>query len=471
MALSVMIAVFIAALGLGLLGLWVAARTHPVVDLTLLLTAGSLMGAPLFRIDAGPLPLTLMRLMLLMMVARTIWLATRGQINWPRLSVLDFCWFAYLLVITFSLVTSDWAYNHRQPVSTWLFFYLLPTVVYLIARTTRLDLRHLHAASLVLLIFGGYLGTLAILETQGPHALVFPRYIQSETYWEFLGRARGPFLNPVINGIMMTVCMVVALVWWPALKTTGKTLVAVYCLLMLVGVFLTYTRSCWLACGVALAIMLWQMTSWRMRWIGMTWGVLAVAILGMVTLEQVKSFKRDRDVSKAEMAKSASLRPLLAKVAFDMFEDRPLMGVGLGQYTRWNEAYVTQNQSQMPLQKVRRYVQHNTLLASLVETGLLGAITLLAFTAGCFYLSVQLWLQPNSAPTWRAIGTLLATTTSVIAINGIFHDVMIIVGVKIWWLAMAGIAANAWQVSKRPATQQTRTLLTTPPQMKSALKA
>ena len=137
MALPVMIAVFIAALGLGLLGLWGALRTHPVVDLSLLLTAGSLMGAPLFRIDAGPLPLTLMRLMLLMMVARTIWLATRGQINWPRLSVLDFCWFAYLLVITFSLVTSDWAYNHRQPVSTWLFFYLLPTVVYLIARTTR----------------------------------------------------------------------------------------------------------------------------------------------------------------------------------------------------------------------------------------------------------------------------------------------------------------------------------------------
>ena len=67
--------------------------------------------------------------------------------------------------------------------------------------------------------FGVYLAFTGVAETRGMPALVFPKYILTSEFTEFLGRGRGPFLNPVTNGIFMAVCICCTLMWWP--RTTG----------------------------------------------------------------------------------------------------------------------------------------------------------------------------------------------------------------------------------------------------------
>ena len=70
--------------------------------------------------------------------------------------------------------------------------------------------------------------------------------------------------------------------------------------------------------------------SWRAAVLG---GGLVIGSLVVISQWQnLNAFKRDKDLSVAAMTESASLRPILATIAWRMFEDRPLLGFGYGQY-------------------------------------------------------------------------------------------------------------------------------------------
>ena len=94
-------------------------------------------------------------------------------------------------------------------------------------------------------------------------------------------------------------------------------------------------------------------------------GTLVVAAVPLVALnwERLMSFKRDKELSAAEAAESAKLRPILAVIAWHMFLDRPLLGSGYGQYRTESLAYLSDRSTDLPLEKARPYVQHNVFLA------------------------------------------------------------------------------------------------------------
>ena len=100
------------------------------------------------------------------------------------------------------------------------------------------------------------------------------------------------------------------------------------------------------------------------------------------------TFKRDKDLDAELTAESAKLRPILATVAWHMFLDRPLLGCGFAQYREVMPEYLADRSTDLPLEKVRPFVQHNVFLALLTETGLIGV--------GLF-VAVLLWW------TWRRL--------------------------------------------------------------------
>ena len=130
------------------------------------------------------------------------------------------------------------------------------------------------------------------------------------------------------------------------------------------------------------------------RWAGL------VLVFGLGR-QQLNTFKRDRDVSAYEMSQSASLRPILATVAWQMFLDRPLFGCGFGQYKQHDVDYRRDPHSHLPLETATPYEQHNTLLALLTETGLIGAGLFALLLYGWFRLSSQPAVWYNAVYRWH----------------------------------------------------------------------
>jgi len=176
--------------------------------------------------------------------------------------------------------------------------------------------------------------------------------------------------------------------------------------------------------------------------------VVAATLIGMMLFpvigEKLLSFKRDTNVTVSEMAQSAKLRPLFFTVAARMFADRPLLGVGYGQYAQEKFPYLQDPTSEQPLSATRGYFQHNIFLAFLAETGAVGLGALLFMLAMFARVAILTWTDPT-IPFWRQrFGMVLLVFLSNHCVNGLFHEVSIIPMENMLMFFLAAIANNVF---------------------------
>ncbi|MBC8354579.1 MAG: O-antigen ligase family protein [Planctomycetes bacterium] len=351
----------------------------------------------------------------------------------------DLAVFLFIGVLFSSTMTSNWKLGGAQPLATLIFFFCLPVAMYWIGRQAKLTERSLLSVFGVLAIFAVYLGLTAFAETRQMWSVVFPRYISSPSYAEFFGRGRGPFLNPVGCGLYMSAGLFGAVQWWPRFRLVGRSVVVVATCAILLGIYCTLTRSVWIGAGLGLLMIIGLSIpkSWRFPML------IAVVIAGSAVLvakrDKLNNFKRDKHVSVKDMSTSASLRPVLATVAWRMFLDYPLFGCGFGQYKEYDVEYLQLIVGDLDLEKAAPYVQHNVFLAVLTQTGMLGF--------GAWMIMLGLWTRnawrlwnSRQAPLWaRQHGLLFLALLAAFAFNGMFHDVGIISMVNMLLFFIAGV--------------------------------
>jgi O-antigen ligase len=274
--------------------------------------------------------------------------------------------------------------------------------------------------------FGLYLAVTAILEQQQLLSLVYPRYIATSTFTEFLGRGRGPLLNPAGNGLFLGAGWFCLLMFWPRVNKKGKLLLVALSTIYVGGVVCTMTRCVWAAVLVGFLIII--VSNLPRRWaILFTAAVVLVGCVGIAAKwNDLQAFKRDKEVSVADMSKSAGLRPVFAYIAWQMFLDRPILGCGYGQYPVESTFYLSDRSTKLRLENARIYVQHNVVLSLLTETGLVGS--------GLFMLLMLFWFQ-SGWTTWtynqfpllyRQQGLIMVTVLSVYLVIGMFQDLTIV---------------------------------------------
>ncbi len=367
-------------------------------------------------------------------VYRRLDLADPKQIEKSDLAV-----FLFIAVLAFSTLTSNWRLNGGQPLATLLFFFCLPVVMYWIGRQTKLTERSVFTIFGFLAVFAVYLGLTAFAETRQLWSVVFPKYIASPAYAEFFGRGRGPFLNPVGCGLYMSAGLFGAVQWWPRLRLVGRGVIVLTASVILLGIYCTLTRSVWIGAGIGLLMIVGLSIpkSWRIPLL------IAVVITGSVVVaaknDKLNSFKRDKYVSVKDMSESASLRPILATVAWKMFLDRPLIGCGFGQYKEYDIEYLQLVVGDLGLEKARPYHQHNVFLAMLAQMGMLGF--------GAWMIMLGLWTRnawtlwrSRQAPSWaRQHALLFLALLAAYSFNGMFHDVSVISMVNMLLFFVAGV--------------------------------
>lgn len=409
----------------------------------MVMLAGICFGHPFYSMPWGPLPLTLDRVLWVVLVVqyfvwRQLRLVDRKPLGKPEIVLL-----AFTGVLVASTFLHDWHADHAQPVSRLVLAYLMPLGMYWIAREAPVSERAMLALFGLAGALGIYLAVTALAETHQIWWLVYPKYIASATtYSEFFGRGRGPLLNPAGCGLLQGVCLVCLLLWWPYTGRLGKAFLLAGAAILCFGIQSTLTRSAWM--GAGLGLLLWVFLTlpraWRVPVLGSV--ALVCALTVATQWERLLSFKRDRHLDAQASAESVKLRPIMAVVAWHMFLDRPLTGVGFGQYAKEAAPYFADRTTNLPLEKARGFEQHNVVLSLLVETGLLGA--------GLFLLVFFFWVRDalrlhrsTTAPKWvRQQGIVLLATATGYLVNGMFQDVSLISMANMLMFFVAGLTAG-----------------------------
>lgn len=424
-------------------------RFKPTISLQLIpvgalsiIVAGSIFGHDFFNVPTNPIPLTLDRLLLLglLILFGILWLQGKEDLRAPNR--VDISILALMAVISFSTISHNWKYFNNMPASRLLFFNLVPLAIYWVVRSSNLKPADLKFIAITLGLFGLYLALTAVAEVNEFSALIFPKYIVNSEFHEFLGRGRGPFLNPVSNGIFMTTCFCCVLMWWPRTKQNGRIVLISLALVMAAGVYATMTRSVWVGFIAGCGLFVWLPATRPAKGAMIIAATIFTIIAFPLISKTIFSFKRDRYVTQAEMEQSAELRPLFAIVAFKMFQDQPLTGVGFGQYSIAKYPYLQDPHSGKPLSITRSLMQHNVFLSYLTETGLIGLSCLLFMLFQMSRISWNVWNDLKLNLWARQFGLLSLVVLANYLINGMFHDVSIIPMQHMLMFFVFGLANN-----------------------------
>lgn len=389
-----------------------------------LLLAIACFGHPFFHVESG-LPLTIDRAALGFLLVACFVQRTLRQTRRPGWLLTDMMLVAFLGWLLLSFVAGLAQGGATPPLTAfWQFFlgYGTPALLYFLARHGQVDRPQIWRVHAALAAFGVYLGLTGILEIAKLWPLVFPRYIADPTIGLHFGRARGPMIHSVSYGLYLCTCLGAAwmLAWRWGLSRRGQLLVLGGLPVILAGIYLSYTRSVWIGAGLAVLTVL--SLTLRGVWRPLFWGtaVCGGALLLATQLDNLMGFKRE--FTEAETRDSAQVRQVFAYVSWLMFQDRPLTGVGFGQFRTAKLPYLADRASELRLQAIRDWVHHNNFLGILTETGLVGLALFLSLGAVWIRVAWRGWTS-TEMPAWgRTHCLLFLAVLGVWAAQLAFHE-------------------------------------------------
>jgi O-antigen ligase len=372
------------------------------------IVAASCFGHAFVQFDLGPLPLTIDRLVLLLLLLAYLVQRRLGRAEPKPMAGVDYLVLLFAGLLGLSTFTHEWRMTSPgdiSPVWRLSFGYLMPIALYWVGRQSALSERGIWWVQAALAAFGIYLAITGLAEVSGQWWLVFPSYISDPKVGIHFGRARGPMVQAACYGTVLAICLLCAWTWRAKLSRGGQLLLLSTLPLFAAAIYFTYTRSAWGESVLGLMVILALTLRGRLRW-GVLGGIAACGLLvAAAKWDDLLGFQREQ--SAYETRKSAHMRGSFAYSSWLMFQDRPLWGCGFGHYRREVLPYLSDRSTDLDLESIRGYVHHNTILCLLVETGLIGALVFLAVLAGWARAAWQLYRNPLSPPWVKTQAVLL----------------------------------------------------------------
>lgn len=246
---------------------------------------------------------------------------------------------------------------------------VIPFVMYYIGRSIYTTARSVCAVLWATLGFGIFSAAVSIGQFHAPR-FVWPRYIIDAPAWP--ERANGIFNQPVVNGLVLTIGFVTALVliaWSPGLPRTVRYLLVVAAAAMAYAVYLTHTRVAWLIFLVIVAI--GALLGRRLR-SGFLLTLVAMAVGAAVKWRTLIGTNRH----EGGMASLNEVDDRLNGVATSWwaFQHEPMFGWGIGRFAAVNTIHHQQWSSDVPWRRGFGIASHFNELGILVELGVVGLL-------------------------------------------------------------------------------------------------
>ena len=161
-------------------------------------------------------------------------------------------------------------------------------------------------------------------------------------------------------------------------------------------------------------------SQWRIALVGSA--AIAALLVATTNLDNILAFDRN-DNNAAQTRGSVAIRGTFAYVSWLMFQDKPLLGVGFGQFPSAKLPYLSDRSSDLHLEAIRPYVHHNMFLSLLTELGIVG---LLFYVGILVYWTIggwRLW-RSHAPPDWaRGQGPFLLAVMAAYLCQALFHEI------------------------------------------------
>jgi putative inorganic carbon (HCO3(-)) transporter len=248
----------------------------------------------------------------------------------------------------------------------------------------------------VLIAVGAYIGLVNFFEGVGLKGLVFPTYITDPAVGLHFGRARGPFVEAVADGLSLYMCAVAAAI---GITVWRKRWIRVVCVAVIglaaLGVLFTLTRAVWIG-AIAGTLVAMLVVPRARRW------VLPVVLVGVVATMAV--FLLVPGLESKASSRIDDQSPVWARyntnsAALRMVEARPLFGFGWQTFPLVGTDYMRQAE-RYPLAGSAGLEVHNVFLSHAAELGLVGGLLWAAALLGAIGGAIVRRGPPELHP-WR----------------------------------------------------------------------
>lgn len=434
---------FIAFAALGAIAVWslILLRHGSVYGVALLtMVCGIFAGPPFFSID-GPMQISVDRVMWCFAIGMFVVHWKLGRVELKKLTRGDWLVIGLCVITLLSSLRGGPGPVGEHKIARWLFYLAMPVGIYFITRNAKIQKRDLITLFYLFSVIGFYVGGMAICEVTGLHALVFPRYVVDPEQFEFLGRARGPLMNPAANGILITTCIGATLAAWRVSSELARYGLAIIFVVELLGAFATLTRCVWMGVLLFLGLMIWLALNRTWRITSIVSVIIVALTLGPVAARSLATMKRDKHLSAEAALESVMLRPILGVIAWEMFKERPLVGHGYGRYLVHHKEYVQDPRWEMPLKSGVGFVQHNIVLSILVDCGLVGVAFYVGMLVWWGWMAFMLYLKSPDLEN-KSLGQMMIAALLSYAENGMFQDATIFQGIHALLMLLAGIMVS-----------------------------
>ncbi|MEM8946648.1 MAG: O-antigen ligase family protein [Planctomycetota bacterium] len=400
-----------------------ARRGSLLIGGTAFVAVGYVCNHNLWSMSAGPVSLTLGRVMLTALVGLFLWRWRTGVIQSRPLCGTDWLVGVFTAYLTIRYAFTTEPLGDASSVSpTWRLIasFWMPAALYWVVSYSRLTQRTWTAMLILLTGLGTYLAFTGIAEVQEQWWAVFPRFIANPEIGAHFGRARGPALMSASLGVFLTICFWAAWFLWARVGRKQQFVLLGAMFLMAVGVYYTYTRSTWLglAAGLAVVPLLHFPRPWKPV---LVTAMVFTGFVGAVALGD-KIIHMNRKDSNGSAEHSVYQRASFLHVSLNMFQDAPLVGCGFGRFYDCKLPYLSDRSQQIELESIRGLDHHNTFLSLLTETGIIGFVLFSALLFAWCRSSWQLAIHAPSEDWMRAHGLFSMATMIAYAASAVFHD-------------------------------------------------
>lgn len=274
--------------------------------------------------------------------------------------------------------------------------YVFPFIVFMLLIQAIHTDRDIHWLLAFFFGLGLYLTLLGWAERFELWQLVWPRFVADPTIGIHWGRVRGPFLASPIMGLALVYVFFNNLVLGRMSGRGFRLLCHLASLAVLPVIFWTETRSVWLAM-IAAGLLWFGLSQRRMTRVVSISVILAIAVAG-VTYNWRNILSERREVGGVTDRYPIYVRLGLILITWDMFKDRPFLGVGFGHFRVYGPDYA-RNPSSPYYAFASTAMEHNNFLSILAECGLVGLLLYVWLLLALLRVSLRLYrrLPPMGA--------------------------------------------------------------------------
>jgi O-antigen ligase len=244
---------------------------------------------------------------------------------------------------------------------------VMPYTMFLVGRQVFSTEAALRCLLWTLLGTAAYSAAVSIMQIHGPASLVWPRYILDNPYWP--GRAVGVFNQPVVNGLVLIVGFLVAVL----VASHGTEPRWLRALAIVIGaasayaIYLTHTRAVWLSFALVVLIGAVKATGFRAGFV-----VTGVVMAMMVTATWSTFTSTNRAAGGVASPTEAEDRLNAIATSIWAVEQKPWFGWGIGRFAAVNTYHHQQWSPRVPWQRGFGIPSHLDSLGVFAELGVVG---------------------------------------------------------------------------------------------------